>query len=64
MDTNDAWIRQRTGISMRHFARPGQGPADLALPAARQALESAGLGPEDLDYVLFGRKLGSTAPGS
>jgi 3-oxoacyl-[acyl-carrier-protein] synthase-3 len=53
MDTNDAWIRQRTGITTRHFARPGQGPADLALPAARQALESAGLGPEDLDYVLF-----------
>ncbi|HEV8551182.1 MAG TPA: beta-ketoacyl-ACP synthase III [Polyangiaceae bacterium] len=53
MDTNDAWIRQRTGISQRHFAAAGQGPADLALPASQQALESAGLGPQDIDYVLF-----------
>jgi 3-oxoacyl-[acyl-carrier-protein] synthase-3 len=53
LDTNDEWIRQRTGISQRHFAAPGQGPADLALPAAQKALESAGLRPEDIDYVLF-----------
>ncbi|HEY3500229.1 MAG TPA: beta-ketoacyl-ACP synthase III [Polyangiaceae bacterium] len=53
MDTNDEWIRQRTGIAQRHFAAEGEGPADLALPAARLALESAELGPEDIDYVLF-----------
>jgi len=53
LDTNDEWIRQRTGISQRHFAAPGQGPADLALPASQKALESAGLRPEDIDYVLF-----------
>jgi 3-oxoacyl-[acyl-carrier-protein] synthase-3 len=53
LDTNDEWVKQRTGIAQRHFAAPGQGPADIALPAARQALESAGLGPRDLDYVLF-----------
>jgi len=53
MDTNDEWIRQRTGIAQRHFAPAGQGPSDLALPAAQQALESANLRPEDLDYVLF-----------
>ena len=53
LDTNDEWIRQRTGISQRHFAAPGQGPADLALPAAERALESAGLKSDDLDYVLF-----------
>jgi 3-oxoacyl-[acyl-carrier-protein] synthase III len=53
MDTNDAWIRQRTGIGQRHFAAAGEGPADLAVPAARLALESAGLGAEDIDYVLF-----------
>jgi 3-oxoacyl-[acyl-carrier-protein] synthase III len=53
LDTNDEWIRQRTGIAQRHFAPPGQGPADLALPAAQRALESAGLEPHDIDYVLF-----------
>jgi 3-oxoacyl-[acyl-carrier-protein] synthase-3 len=53
MDTNDAWIRQRTGIAQRHFAPAGQGPADLAVPASQAALESAGLKPEDIDYVLF-----------
>jgi len=53
MDTNDAWIRQRTGIAQRHFAPAGQGPADLAVPASQRALESAGLKPEDIDYVLF-----------
>jgi 3-oxoacyl-[acyl-carrier-protein] synthase III len=52
MDTNDEWIQQRTGIKQRHFAPDGQGPADLALPAAKLALESANLRPEDLDYVL------------
>jgi len=53
LDTNDEWIRQRTGISQRHFCPEGQGPADLALPACAAALESAGLGPADVDYILF-----------
>jgi len=53
MDTNDAWIRQRTGIAQRYFAPAGQGPADLAVPASQRALEDAGLKPEDIDYVLF-----------
>ena len=42
MDTSDEWIRQRTGIEQRHFCPEGQGASDLALPAARLALESAG----------------------
>lgn len=53
LDTNDEWIQQRTGIVQRHFCPEGEGPADLALPACRAALESAGLGPADVDYVLF-----------
>lgn len=53
MDTSDEWIRQRTGIESRHFCPEGQGASDLALPAAQRALESAGIAPEDLDYVLF-----------
>ncbi|HET9960140.1 MAG TPA: beta-ketoacyl-ACP synthase III [Polyangiaceae bacterium] len=53
LDTNDAWIQQRTGIRQRHFCPIGQGASHLALPAAREALASARLGPEDIDYILF-----------
>ncbi len=53
MDTNDEWIRSRTGIRQRHFARDGEGATKLALPAARQAIEDAGLRPADIDYILF-----------
>jgi 3-oxoacyl-[acyl-carrier-protein] synthase-3 len=53
MDTSDEWIRQRTGIEQRHFCPEGQGASDLALPAARLALESAGRTAADIDYIIF-----------
>lgn len=53
MDTNDEWIRQRTGISQRHFAPDGVGASDLAVPAAQRAIESAGLRPDEIDYIIF-----------
>jgi 3-oxoacyl-[acyl-carrier-protein] synthase III len=53
MDTSDEWIQKRTGIRQRHYCPDGQGVSDLALPAARQALEAAGRAAEDIDYVLF-----------
>jgi 3-oxoacyl-[acyl-carrier-protein] synthase-3 len=53
MDTNDEWIRQRTGIATRHFAAPGEGPSALGTEATRRALEQAGLEARDIDYVLF-----------
>ena len=53
LDTNDEWIRQRTGIAQRHFCPDGQGVSDLAVHAAQRALEAAGKRPEDIDYVLF-----------
>lgn len=53
MDTNDEWIRKRTGIAQRHFCPAGQGVSDLALPAARAALEAAGCEPNQLDYIVF-----------
>ena len=53
MDTSDEWIRQRTGIASRHLAAPGVATSDLAVPAARQALERARLTGDDLDYVVF-----------
>jgi 3-oxoacyl-[acyl-carrier-protein] synthase-3 len=53
IDTTDEWIRQRTGIVTRRFARPGVATSDLALPAARMALDEAGRAWEDVDYVVF-----------
>src|SRR5262245_53372005 len=53
MDTSDDWIHQRTGIRQRHFCPEGEGVSDLAVHAARAALEAAGRAPEDVDYILF-----------
>jgi 3-oxoacyl-[acyl-carrier-protein] synthase-3 len=53
MDTSDEWIRQRTGIEERHFIDADAGPADLAVPAARDALAAARIEPVDLDLVLL-----------
>jgi 3-oxoacyl-[acyl-carrier-protein] synthase-3 len=53
MDTNDEWIRQRTGIEQRHFVSAEQGASDLAVEASRIALEDAKLAAEELDYILF-----------
>jgi 3-oxoacyl-[acyl-carrier-protein] synthase-3 len=52
VDTSDEWITERTGIKERHVADPGQAASDLALPAARQALEAARLDPLDVDLVV------------
>ena len=53
VDTTDAWIQKRTGIQARRFAEAGVGSSDMALEASRQALEAAGLAPQDLDMILF-----------
>jgi 3-oxoacyl-[acyl-carrier-protein] synthase-3 len=52
VDTSDEWIVTRTGIRERHIAEPDQAASDLALPAAREALEQAGVEPEELDLVI------------
>lgn len=54
LDTNDEWIRTRTGIRERRLAAPEQATSDLALPAARQALERAGITAQELDLILVG----------
>lgn len=53
IDTTSQWIIQRTGIEERHFAEEGVGTSDLALPAARAAIERAGLSPHDIDLIVF-----------
>lgn len=52
VDTTDEWIRTRTGILERHIAAKDQATSDLALPAAQEALKSAGLTPKDLDLII------------
>ncbi len=52
VDTSDEWIRTRTGIVERHIAEPDAATSDLAVKAARAALENAGLGPESLDLII------------
>ena len=47
VDTNDEWIRTRTGIGERHFSE-GETAVDLCVGAARLALERAGIAPEEL----------------
>ena len=53
MDTSDDWIRERTGIEQRRFAKEGQGPSDLAIPAVKMALDDASLSKEDIDFIIF-----------
>ena len=52
VDTSDEWIRTRTGIRQRRIAADGEYTSDLAANAAREAVESAGLTPEDIDLIV------------
>jgi len=52
-DTSDEWIQQRTGIVERRFAEEGVYCSDLALEASRDALKSAGMKAEDIDFIIF-----------
>ena len=52
IETSDDWIVDRTGIRARHFADDGVACSDLALHAARHAIESAGRQPSDIDLII------------
>jgi 3-oxoacyl-[acyl-carrier-protein] synthase III len=52
VDTSDAWIRARTGIRERRIAAPAEQTSDLALHAARNALDAAGIAPDNVDLVI------------
>jgi 3-oxoacyl-[acyl-carrier-protein] synthase-3 len=52
VDTSDEWIITRTGIKERHVVIPGTGLSELAVPAAREAMEKAGVGPLDIDVII------------
>jgi len=53
VDTSDEWIVQRTGIRQRHIAAEGEMTSDLALAAARAALENAGVDARDIDTIIL-----------
>ncbi|HYF40353.1 MAG TPA: beta-ketoacyl-ACP synthase III [Gemmatimonadales bacterium] len=53
MDTTDEWIRTRTGIQERRWVREGETGVELGLKATQRALEMAGLGPDDLDAIVY-----------
>ena len=53
VDTSDDWIVARTGIRERHIAADGEMASDMALHAARRAMQAAGIGPEDVGLIVF-----------
>ena len=53
LDTTHEWVVKRTGVSERRIAAPDEAASDLALPAARQAMEAAGVTDRDLDYIIL-----------
>ncbi|HXQ62725.1 MAG TPA: beta-ketoacyl-ACP synthase III [Acidimicrobiales bacterium] len=62
LDTNDAWITERTGIRQRHI---GSTTSELAVIAGRQALERAGRRPEDIDLLVLATTTpDATVPGT
>jgi 3-oxoacyl-[acyl-carrier-protein] synthase III len=53
VDTSDEWIRQRTGIRERHIAAEGETTSDMALKAARAALQAAGIEAQSIDLIVL-----------
>ena len=61
VDTSDEWIVQRTGIRERHIVDESEATSDLALRAAQQALERAGVEPGEIDFIVVGTTTGDMA---
>jgi 3-oxoacyl-[acyl-carrier-protein] synthase-3 len=53
MDTSDEWIQQRSGIEQRYWISEGETTISMATEASKQALDKAGLGPDDIDMIIF-----------
>lgn len=52
VDTSDEWITTRTGIKQRRKAAPGEYTSLFAVRAAQEAIDRAGLAPDDIDLIL------------
>ncbi len=55
MDTDDAWIQERTGIKQRHWIKEGsdETSATMGAKAAKIAIERAGLNKDEIDFIVF-----------
>ncbi|AFB21466.1 beta-ketoacyl-ACP synthase III [Rickettsia canadensis] len=53
VDTNDEWIRTRTGITQRHIAGDTEYTSHLALKSAEKAIEDAGISANDIDLIII-----------
>ena len=54
MDTNDAWIQERTGIQSRRYATNfKETTTTMGAKAASVAIERAGISPDDIDFIIF-----------
>ncbi|MFQ6102419.1 MAG: beta-ketoacyl-ACP synthase III [Anaerolineae bacterium] len=53
VDTSDEWIVTRTGIRERHIAGPGEITSTMSVDACQQALQRAGVGPEEVDLIII-----------
>lgn len=53
VETSDEWITERTGIRQRHIAADGQRTSDLAIQAARRALEKAQVDASEIDLIVL-----------
>jgi 3-oxoacyl-[acyl-carrier-protein] synthase III len=51
-DTSDEWIKERSGIEERYFVNEGTSTSDLAIGAAKKALDDAGVKAEEIDYIV------------
>ncbi|MDT8319190.1 MAG: beta-ketoacyl-ACP synthase III [Xanthomonadales bacterium] len=54
MDTNDQWIRERTGIRERRIVGPGETTVTLGEQACRKAIEAADIDPQEIDLFVMG----------
>lgn len=58
VETSDEWITTRTGIKQRHIVEPGTPLSELASDAAEKALQDAGIGADEIDYIIMGTVTG------
>ena len=54
VDTTDEWIVTRTGIRERHIVADGETTSDMALHAARRAIQAAGIEAREIDMIIAG----------
>jgi 3-oxoacyl-[acyl-carrier-protein] synthase-3 len=52
VDTTDQWIQERTGVKQRHIVADDQTTCDLAEQASRNAINAAGISPQDIDLII------------